>query len=336
MKFTAIGENIHCTRSRKTTGKFVSADASGKASVLFGNGSGGAAALPVPDHITGGDEWKNGKVRHVAVAVFQGLHGDNAARENAAECIRAMAREQELSGASFLDVNVDEFSTDIEEKTAAMRWVVAKAQEGSRLPVSIDSSNASIAEAGLRACAAGRGKPLLNSVSLEREQMIPLAAEHHAKVIAGASGRSSMPDSVEGRMANIAELLGILRGNGFNDDDIFIDPLVMPVSVDVTNGLKIIDTVCAVRKEYGNAIHFAPGISNVSFGMPKRSLINFRFAWLCMRHGCDGGIVDPLQINEKLLAEAVDSPAGKLAQDLLCGLDEFGMEFITAVREGAI
>ena len=335
-KFIIVGENIHCTRIRLTGGKFVEAISGGGQALTFRDG-GEKCYLPIPTDIVEGEEWANGKVRHVAVAIRQGMRGNEAESAAGRAYLQAMAREQEAAGAHFLDINIDEYSHDQAEKLAVIAWIAELVQEASTLPLSIDSSNAEILEAGLKACNSARGKPLVNSVSLERANFVPVAARAGAKVIAGATGASSMPASVKDRMDNFSALMESLKDNGFIHDDIYLDPLVLPVSVDGTNGLKVIDTICACRKTWGDEIHFAPGLSNVSYGLPKRLLINQVFAYLCHTHGCDGGIVDPAQINDKVLA-GIDtgSAAYKLASDLLCGLDEYGMEFINAAREGNI
>jgi len=334
--FIIVGENIHCTRVRLTSGKFVEALPDGRQALTF-KAEGQTRHLPIPKEVAEGEEWSNGKVRHVAVAIRQGLSGSESDRAAGVAYLQAMARDQEAAGAHFLDLNVDEYSRDPDEKVRAVDWTAKILQGASSLPLSIDSSNPDILKAGLVACELARGKPLVNSVSLERAALISVAASVGAKVIAGASGAASMPESVGERMENIAQLAALLKDAGIAIEDTYLDPLVFPISVDATNGLKVIDTICACRETYGPAVHFAPGLSNVSFGLPKRPLINQVFAYLCHAHGCDGGIVDPAQINDKVLAGMdTDSEAYKLASALLCGTDEYGMEFIAASRDGRL
>lgn len=335
-KFIIVGENIHCTRVRLKAGKFIAELPDGRQALAF-KADGQTRHLPIPEDVVQGEEWANGKVRHVAVAVRQGLRGTGADQAAGVAYLRAMAREQQESGAHFLDVNVDEFSMDLDEKLRAIAWTAAILQEACPLPLSIDSSNPEILKAGLDACDPARGKPLVNSVSLERAASIAVAAAAGAKVIAGATGASSMPETVKDRLANLAELTALLKAAGIALADTYLDPLVFPISVDATNGLKVIDTICACRDVYGPDVHFAPGLSNVSFGLPRRPLINQVFAYLCHAHGCDGGIVDPAQINDHVLATIdTDSAAYKLACALLCGTDEYGMNFIAASRDGTI
>lgn len=335
-KYIAVGENIHCTRVRLVKGKFVKELGDGRFALVFSH-AGESAHLPIPADIVEGEEWANGKVRHVAVAVRQGMRGSDAERTAGAAYIQAMAREQEMHGAHFLDINVDEYSMEVALKVEAMRWVAETVQSVSSVPLSIDSPNAEILAAGLGVCDAGNGKPLVNSVSLERADLIGVAAAAGAKVVAGATGRDSMPAGVEDRMANLAELLGLLKDAGIALGDTYLDPLVFPISVDATNGAQVLETIAACRALYGPEVHFAPGLSNVSFGMPKRPLINQVFAHLCLLRGCDGGIVDPAQINDALFDKLdVESEPYRLASDLLLGADEYGMEFISASREGVI
>ncbi len=331
-----VGENIHCTRVRLTSGKFVAALPDGRRALVFRD-NGKPAHLPIPAHVLDGEEWQNGKVRHVAVAVWQGLYGKGADAEAGVAYLRAMVREQEAGGACFLDLNVDEFSRDHAEKLRAVTWAAQVLQEAGRLPLSIDSSNPEILEAGIRASDRGRGKPLINSVSLERAAVIPLAASTGTCVIAGATGHTSMPEDLPTRLANLRELMEKLRSHGFAPGDIYLDPLVCPISVNAVNGTVVLDAIAELRKTYGPAIHFAPGLSNVSFGLPKRPLINQVFAHLCRARGCDGGIVDPAQINDKIL-DGLDTASEpyRLASELLLGQDEFGMNYIAASREGVI
>ncbi len=335
-QFIIVGENIHCTRIRLTSGKFVVTLPDGRSALAFKH-QGTPCTLPIPEAVVAGEEWRNGKVRHMAVAIWQGLYGKEAEQAAGVAYLEAMAREQEATGAHFLDLNVDEFSMDQAEKLRAIVWTAKILQQASTLPLSIDSSNPEILKAGIDACDRSRGKPMINSVSLERAASIPVAAAAGAKIIAGATGVTGMPETVEARLANIAELMACLERHGFKRADIYLDPLVFPVSVDGANGLAVLDAIGAMREAYGPAIHFAPGLSNVSFGLPKRLLINQVFTRLCRDRGCDGGIVDPLQINDGIL-DGLDpaSEPFRLVTDLLLGRDEFGMNYIAASREGTI
>lgn len=332
--FIAVGENIHCTRIFKVGGKFAGPNAAGRPVIFYKAGS-ESRELPVPPVFTEGADWMAGKVKHCAAAIWQGNYGDAAGRAAGVDYLQALARRQQALGATYLDINVDEFSTDIDERVRLMTWTVDIVQKASTIPMSIDSSNVRILRAGLAACDPARGRPMVNSVSLERTDAVAVAAEFKAVVIASAAGEKDLPTTTEERLANIGRLVPLLSKAGLKGPDIHIDPLVFPISVDGQNGVRFLDTVRAVRAEYGPAIHIVAGLSNISFGMPNRKLINQVFTWLALEAGADGGIVDPVQINARIVGEMNPDDAGfRLAKDLLLGQDEFGMNYIAAFREG--
>ena len=333
-RFIAVGENIHCTRVFKVGGLHVK-NLDGKDVILFGKDR---RTLPVPPKFRRTADWENGKVKHAAVGIWQGTNGDTEDERRAGRrYIQYMVKEQEASGACFLDLNVDEYSTDVAERAEVIAWTARTIQEISSVPLSIDSSNTAILEAGLRACDASKGRPMVNSVSLERSEALGIAAGFEARVIAAATGETQMPCTVEERLENIEILYALLEKAGFEEDDIYFDPLVFPISVDPKNGVRLLDSIRALRDRYGQAVHFAPGLSNVSFGMPKRKLINQVFAYLAREHGADGGIVDPRQINAAVLNGLdTESRSFQMTRDMLEGRDEFGMKFITATREGSL
>jgi 5-methyltetrahydrofolate--homocysteine methyltransferase len=128
-----------------------------------------------------------------------------------------------------------------------------------------------------------------------------------------------------------------LRAAGFSPGEVYLDPLVFPVSVDPSNGLYLVRAIEALRRSLGTEVHFAPGLSNVSFGMPNRKLLNQVFAWICRQAGMDGAIANPLHINAGVL-DALDptDPQFRLARDFLLSEDAYGMEYIAASRDGRI
>ncbi len=335
-KFIAVGENIHCTRIYKVGGKFVKEQPDGGWAICYRAGD-EARKLPVPAVFVEGGDWENGKVKHCAVAIWQGVYGEGDARASGIDYIQQLARRQEAAGASYLDINVDEFSTDVEERVKLMKWTVEVAQGAVSIPMSIDSSNEAILKAGLEACDTERGRPMVNSVSLERQDAIAVAAGHKAVVIASAAGEAGLPANTEERMANLNRLIPMLKEAGFADGDLHIDPLVFPISVDGNNGNGFLEAVAKVRETFGADVHIVAGLSNVSFGMPGRKLINQVFTYMAVEKGADGGIVDPMQLNVRILnGMDPESESFKLAHDLLTGQDEFGMNYIMASREGKL
>lgn len=334
--FISVGENIHCTRIYKIGGKFCKETTDGKYVINY-QSSNGTRQLPVPAAFTKAPGWESGKVKHCAVAIHQGVYGSGADRESGIDYLQSLARRQQAAGANYLDINVDEFSTDVEERCKLMAWTVEIIQQAVSIPMSIDSSNTDILKTGLNACDKERGRPMVNSVSLEREDAVSIAREANAVVIASAAGADSLPETVEGRMENLAAIYQKLKDNGFADSDIHFDPLVFPISTDGQNGVRFLNTVKAIRDKYGTEIHIVAGLSNVSFGMPNRRLINQVYTWLAVEAGADGGIVDPMQINVEVLNGLdTESEPFKLTRDLLLGEDDFGMNYIMASRDGRL
>jgi len=334
--FISVGENIHCTRIFKVDGLFCKPDANGTYQIKY-NSPKGTSYMPVPAYFTEGADWQAGKVKHCAVAIWLGINGSPEEQEIGKDYIANLAAGQEAAGATYLDINVDEYSTDVAERVALMRWTVDVAQKATQIPMSIDSSNLEILEAGLSACDPTRGRPMVNSVSLERTNAIDVARKSNAVVIASAAGAEGLPNTVEERMHNLEAIYQRLQAEGFADRDIHFDPLVFPISTDGENGIRFLDTVKALRGRFGADVHIVAGLSNISFGMPNRKLINQVFTWMCCEAGGDGGIVDPMQINVSIL-NGLDTSAEpfKLAHALLTGEDEYGMEYISAAREGLL
>lgn len=334
--FTVVGENIHCTRIYKVGGRFVRAKGDAGA-ILYGD-KGAERRLSVPDVFIQGEDWTLGKVKHTAVGIWQGRNGvDESDRKGGMNYLIHMAQRQEHAGASYLDLNVDEYGGDVEDRIEALKWLVEVVQPAVSIPMSIDSSNIEIIKAGLSLCDRSRGKPLVNSVSLEREAAIDVAREAGALVIASAMGASSMPSGIADRIGNLEQLIGKLKNYGFEDAEIYLDPLIFPISVNPENGNVILKCMMELRTKWGEQIHFAPGLSNISFGMPNRKLLNRVFSYICREAGLDGGIVDPLQISEAILDELDPGDQSfQLARAVLTGEDEYGMNYIAAARDGRL
>ena len=218
-----------------------------------------------------------------------------------------------------------------------MKWTVEIVQQAVSIPMSIDSSNTEILKAGLEVCDKSRARPMVNSVSLERPNAIEIAKNANAVVVASAAGEGSLPNAIDERMANIEAIYELLKNKGYDLSSIHFDPLVFPIATDGQNGVSFLDTVKAIREKYGPEAHIVAGLSNISFGMPNRKLINQVYTYLAVEAGADGGIVDPMQINTDMLNTLdTESEPFAITKALLMGDDDFGMNYITASREGKL
>jgi 5-methyltetrahydrofolate--homocysteine methyltransferase len=277
-----------------------------------------------------------GKIKHVALAIYHSLRGSAEDRATGEDYLCYLADRQIAGGATYLDLNVDEYSTDAVEAREVMAHTTGLLSARYDTPLSIDSSNPDILRIGLENCRKDVKPPMLNSVSLERVEAIDLIKEFDADVIVGASGREGMPTDAEQRMANFRELIGMLDDAGIPRGKMHLDPLVLPVSTDSMNGKHFMDATEQAAREFGGA-HFNGGLSNISFGMPARKLLNLVFMHLCAEVGTDGGIIDPAATPLSAISQLdPESEPFRLAKAVLTGEDMFGMEYIGAYREGRL
>ena len=333
--FIVIGENVHATRVLLRGGARVTSLADGSPALPFTDDAGIERLLPVPETAVEGAGEKQ-KVTHVKAAVRAGLAG-GAGEERGRGYVRFLARRQVDAGADYLDLNVDEASNDLATRVAAMRWLVAAIEDATPAALALDSSAPEVMAAGLAAATRSAGAPLLNSASLERLDVLDLAAAEGCPVVLGASGEHGMPASGQERVDNAARIVAAASARGVALGDMHVDPLVMPVAVEPSVGAWYLEAVRALRGTYGPEIHLTGGLSNVSFGMPLRKLLNDVFIDLASEAGADSGIIDPVASDpRRIFTQERTGRAYALAADLLAGRDAFGMEFLTAYRAGEL
>ena len=206
---------------------------------------------------------------------------------------------EEEAGSDILDVNVglpeiDEcemMETAIEEITAI-----------STLPLQIDTSDVKTMERALRIY---NGKPLLNSVNGKQESMeavLPLAKKYGAAVVCLTLDEAGIPETAEARVVIAEKIIARAAEYGIDKKDLIFDTLTMTVSTDTTNANTTLKALRTLRYEYG--VNTVLGVSNVSFGLPLRSIMTSTFFTLAMENGLSAGIINPL--DERLMA-AYDS-----------------------------
>ena len=333
--FVAIGENIHTTRVISKKGQRFDSEGN-QESVRFVSVDGEDRLLPIPDSAKVGQDYSAGRIKHVKIAIQMAMDGGRD-RETGRSYLAAMARNQERAGADFLDLNVDEISLDRKDQEQAMAWLVDFAQDHSDLPVSVDSSAVSVIEAGLNSCRPEHARPLLNSASLERLEALDLASLRNAQVVVTAAGDAGMPEGTDARFDNATRIVGEALARGIPESDLFIDPLVFPIAVDGEFGIHVLDAIRKLRREYGHKVHITGGFSNVSFGIPNRTVINQVFLALALEAGADSGIVDPLTVQIEDLSEMDRSSLTyRLAEDVLLGRDSDCSNYIRAWRNNEL
>jgi len=330
-----IGENIHTTRALRRKGKGI-VENNGVETIAYTDSMGTQRYLPVPDSFKEQQAYQQGQIKHVMIAVNSAMAGDDSADESLTY-IRQLVDKQSRASADFLDLNVDEISWKLDDQKAAIKWLVSTVQTMTELPLSIDSSNVEVIATGLSAYDPGNGRPLLNSASLERMEALDLAQEYNARVVVTAAGESGMPDGAEERVENASRMVDAAVKKGFALGDLFVDPLVFPASVDKVFGIHCLDAIRELRTKYGADIHITGGVSNASFGIPGRKLINEVFLILSVEAGADGGIIDPVVSDPvEVFGMNRKSDAYQMAEDVILGRDEFCQKYITAWRKGEI
>ena len=178
---------------------------------------------------------------------------------------------------------------------------------------------------------------MVNSVALERLETLDLIAEHDAKCIISAASESGMPENAEERLENATRVVDAASDRGIGYQDMYIDPLFFPVSVDKAYGPHALEAVTKLRTRFGSDVHITGGMSNVSFGLPKRALVNETFVKLVVEAGADSGIIDPIQVKiDRAMNLDMESPRVRYAINLLEGRDDFAMDFIAAFRNGEL
>ena len=247
-----------------------------------------------------------------------------AIRERDAEFIKNLALSQAEAGSHYLDVNA---GTSPEREPEDMAWLVQTIQEVTDLPLCLDSANAKALKAGLELV---NKTPIINSVSGEGpriENVLPLALEHKTGLILLAlDDKVGIADNAAGRMEIVHRLVGMAKEGGLEEDQLFVDPLVTAISTGDKNALITFDSIKETRASYPGA-HITCGLSNISFGMPLRSLINQTFMSMCIQVGLDSAIIDP---NDRNLMSVL------LAAEMLVGQDKYCQNFSRAYRAGKI
>jgi len=335
--FTVIGENIHATRVVLRSGKRVATTADGREALVFAGPDGSTRLFPLPEAILASSEFGEGKVKHVRAALLAALGSDTTEAAVGRDYLAWLATRQVAAGADFLDLNVDELSEKTEVQRSAMAWLVREIETVAPVPVALDSSGTDIIRAGLEARDRSRPAPLLNSASRERLDVLDLAAEHGCPVIVSAAGGTDLPSNADERVANALGMVEAATARGIPLDRLHLDVIVLPVAVDPMVGDAVIGAIRRLRSELGPTVHLTGGFSNVSFGLPVRTLINDVFVDLVVEAGADSGIVDPVASDlKRVFAQDREARPYRLAADLLTGVDQYGMEFLAAYRKGEL
>lgn len=255
----------------------------------------------------------------------------NTSRKSVAEAvrrkdgafIRSVAKAQADAGADYIDVNAGTF---LDEEIDYLPWLVETVQAEVEMPCCLDSPNPTALE---KAMAVHSGVPMINSISLETERydrLMPVVTQSPCKLVALCMSQTAMPTTAEARVAVAEELITRLEEAGLAQSDLYIDPLVQPVSVDTRMGGAVLSSIASIRERYPE-VHIICGLSNISFGLPVRRLINRYFLALAISHGLSAAILDP---TDRAIMAALKTSL------MLTGKDEYCADYIDAYENGQL
>jgi 5-methyltetrahydrofolate--homocysteine methyltransferase len=237
--------------------------------------------------------------------------------------IQKLVQDQVTAGAGVIDVNAGTF---LEQEVELLTWLVNTVQEVTDLSLCIDSPNPKALEAALTVA---HNKAFINSISAEKDRytsVIPLVKHFNSSIIALCMDDRGIPATSEGRIEIAQSLTAKLLSDGVSLEDIYLDIMVQPIGTDDHSGLVALETVSAIKEKIPG-VHITSGLSNVSFGLPKRKLLNQAFAVVLAANGMDTMFIDPLDERMMGLLYAIQA---------LTGCDEYCCNYLASHRAGKL
>jgi 5-methyltetrahydrofolate--homocysteine methyltransferase len=233
------------------------------------------------------------------------------------------AKEQEAASADMIDLNVGTF---VGQEPELMGWLVEIVHDAVDIPLCIDTPNAETIEMALRK---STRKAIVNSITGETERFnsfLPLIQKYESSVIALCMDDRGLSSSPEVRCEIGLSLIEQLTKAGLPKENVYIDPIVEPISCGPNTARACLDSIRLIRSQ-APEVHIICGLRNVSYGLPKRALLDESFLSMAVLMGMDTVILNPL--NKKLMASLKAARA-------LVGSDEYCMDYIAAYRKGKL
>ena len=213
-----------------------------------------------------------------------------AIKEKNKTVIQRCALEQIKAGADALDVNCGPAS---KQPLSDIQWLVQVVQEVTDKPLALDSSRPQVIESGLKVI---RNKAIINSTTADPEKLdilVPLAKQYNAKLIGLAISSKGIPQNKDQRLELAAAIVADCSDKGFSIDDLYLDPVVLPVNVAQAQMRDVLESLHEFKIISEPPPRTIVGLSNVSQGTNVRSLINRTFLTMAVAFGLDAAILDP-------------------------------------------
>lgn len=233
------------------------------------------------------------------------------------DIVRKEALAQAEAGADILDVNVSTFGVD---EVALLPQAVQAVMDAVDTPLCLDSANAEALEAALKVY---KGKPLINSVTGEEHSLtkvLPLVKKYGAAVVGLVQDDEGIPHDSKRRLAIAGKMVERAEAAGIPRDDIIIDCLSLAVGADMTAGTAILEAARLIKKELG--VNLTLAVSNISFGLPDRDLLNNAFVAMAIAAGVTCVIADVNKVRPAVLAA-----------DLILAHDKYARRYTESYRQ---
>jgi cobalamin-dependent methionine synthase I len=248
---------------------------------------------------------------------------DEAVAKRDAAYIVADVQKQVKAGADYIDINA---GSRINSEKEDLQWLVWVVEAAVNVPLAVDSPDPKVLRAIARKV---KQRPMINSTTAEftrLEGMKGVLQERECDIVALCMDDRGIPKTVDKALNNASFLVQNLTQLGVPLERIHLDPMIQPISVNKDNGLLAMETIRRLKREFPE-VRTICGLSNVSFGLPNRFLLNRLFIVLCLGAGLTGAIVDPL--DQKMMTHI-------LVAETLIGRDDYCMKYLAANRAGTL
>ena len=238
--------------------------------------------------------------------------------------IRNEANIQAQAGATHIDINA---GGDPAKEIEDMIWLAKIVSDEVDLPLSFDSANPEAIKAGAEIC--NREGTIINSITMEKERVdgiFPLVKKYNTSVVCLTMNDDGMPEDYEGRVKITDDIVALFKANDISLERAYFDHLVRPASTNPGQARFILDAIKYTKEKYPES-HIALGLSNISFGIPRRNNFNKVFLAMLVAAGCDGAITDPTESDMMLTLCSARA---------VMGFDEYCMDYITKMREAGL
>jgi len=238
--------------------------------------------------------------------------------------LKDLADKQLKAGADFIDVNVGTGKNESE----TMKWLIGELINSGITSISIDTADEEVLKAALQASQKNKSL-IINSITAEEKRLksfLPYVKEFNTDVVALVMGSEGVPKNVEPRIKNCETIYEACKKEGIDTSKILFDPLIVPQATDQSQCTVTLKTIELIKTKYPET-KICLGLSNLSFGLPLRKLVNTTFIAMAISRGADAALLNPL--DQKLMSTIK-------AAEMIMGKDKFCKNYIKSFRNNLL